>query len=129
MRQRAMLAALFCSLLASAAAQASDVYKMVDKSGRVHYSDTPQPGWNRVNITPVPATPSTDPAKAAEQAQREENCALKMEELQRYRAAVTIKEKDALGNVHEYSASERQQLIDSTQKEADGLCAAVAASG
>jgi hypothetical protein len=118
MCQRVLLAALLCSL--AFVAQAGDVYKMVDKTGMAHYSDQPQPGWNRVNITPV--APTQTPEAAAAEAKRAEDCEKKTAELQKYTAAVSIKEKDALGHVHEYSAAERQQLIDSTQKETDSVC-------
>src|SRR5579862_6160858 len=68
------LAAL-CLLSAGAVATAATLYRWVDAQGVVHYSDTPQPGAETLNVpgaqtyhgtqAPAPPSPAVPPASAA----------------------------------------------------------------
>jgi hypothetical protein len=111
---------------ASAAAQDSKLYRWVDKDGHVHYGD--QPGANSnaspVNIRSINTTDNlaSDPAKAAAAQKQAEACKQKSDQFGQYQKASTITETDALGNKHEYSADEKNQLIAKTQKYLDDNC-------
>jgi hypothetical protein len=78
------IAALMTALLAqSGVVAAATMYRWVDAQGVVHYSDTPQPGAERVALpnaqtyraTPVPAA-STDAAPKAADAPVYQSCAI-----------------------------------------------------
>lgn len=122
--------ALLCGV-AALAAQAGQVYKWVDPSGRVHFSDTPRQGWTPVDMNG--ATAAT--AEAAEGAGgsdvaddgsrdqlRAEECKRAKEQLESYKKAPKILERDALGKEKEYSNEERLQLIEQTQKRVRDYC-------
>jgi hypothetical protein len=125
MRRSVAVTVLLCSL-AAASVQAAEVYKYTDKSGKSHFSDTPQPGWNKVNVTPVPPTGTE---MNPEQAQRAAECAKRSEELAGYKSAAAITEKNGLGVVHEYTEDEKRQLIEATEKDVNKLCAGLPAAG
>lgn len=119
--------------LAAVVAEAGQVYKWVDRDGRVHFSDTPRPGWTRVDLQSAPAAPTQDAggeanprtepsAGSARDRLRAEECRNRREQLQAYRNAATIIERDALGNEKRYSETERLQLIEQTQKQVAELC-------
>src|SRR5215216_1310827 len=59
--------ALFLVVCLLAAAPASaQMYKWVDKDGKVHYSDKPPPGTKAQVIAPAPAKPAPVPVQANE---------------------------------------------------------------
>ncbi|MEW6167378.1 MAG: DUF4124 domain-containing protein [Pseudomonadota bacterium] len=133
---------------AAFAASAGQVYKWVDPNGRVHFSDTPRPGWTAIDLN----APGTAEAAAAEPAAadatqardatsdaavedegagagaaispqlRAEECARAREQLESYRNATKIVERDAEGKEKEYSTKERLQLIQQTQQRVTELC-------
>jgi hypothetical protein len=70
----AMKATLLIAVLLVSAAQATEVYRWVDASGQVHYSDQWAPGAERVSITaapgfsaPAPGAPGADEAGEGEE--------------------------------------------------------------
>lgn len=139
---------------AAFAASAGQVYKWVDPNGRVHFSDTPRPGWKAVDLN-APGTAEAAAAAAEPTAEdetdavteagdaatdaavedegagadaaispqlRAEECARAREQLESYRNATKIVERDAEGKEKEYSTSERLQLIQQTQQRVTELC-------
>jgi len=107
----------------STAASAGPVYKWVDKSGRFHFSDTPQPGWTRVGVG-LPNAMNTeslegdDPGSEARAAE----CQKRRDLLASYRGAERIIERDALGNEKEYSAEQRLQLVARAEQQVAEAC-------
>ncbi|HEY1075139.1 MAG TPA: DUF4124 domain-containing protein [Fontimonas sp.] len=142
-----ILAAL---LVATFGASAQQVYKWVDPSGKVRYSDMPQTGWKRVDpatgaaIEPSAAVsvPAPDAAETegddeelqadsdvAEASDGEPSPALKAQECKRrkeqlatYQSANRIVEQDAQGKEKVYSETERLKLIETTQRQVKELC-------
>lgn len=136
-----LFAVLMCA--ATFAVSAGQVYKWVDPNGRVHFSDTPRPGWTAVDLKSAP-TPSADPAAAEAAPQdepssgdadtaaetgvtdrerlRAEECKRRKEQLESYRQATKIVERDAQGKEKQYSETERLQLIEQTQRQIAELC-------
>lgn len=127
----------FALLLAVAfTAGAGQVYKWIDGEDRVHYSDTPRPGWTRVDLkaapgfTPVTAAPDvggyTPPDDASESPQgtqlRAEECQKRREQLETYRNSTQISERDNLGNERVFNEEQRLQLIERTQQQVNELC-------
>ncbi|MFP5305879.1 MAG: DUF4124 domain-containing protein [Gammaproteobacteria bacterium] len=139
---------------AAFAASAGQVYKWVDANGRVHFSDTPRPGWKAVDLN-APGTAEAAAAAAEPTAEdetdavteagdaatdaavedegagadaaispqlRAEECTRAREQLESYRNATKIVERDAEGKEKEYSTSERLQLIQQTQQRVTELC-------
>jgi len=64
MRRLLTITALALTLAAVPAAAAT--YKWVDKDGKVHYSDQPQPGAKKVELKPLTEIPSAEPRPAPE---------------------------------------------------------------
>lgn len=129
---------LLLLLAAACTASAGQVYKWIDAEGRVHYADTPKPGWQRVDLKVAPgfapvtadadagsAAPAGAAADSPERAQlRTEECAKRREQLETYRKASTITERDTLGNERVFSEEQRLQLIEQTQSQVRELCGA-----
>lgn len=109
-------------VLVCAAAQAGEVYRWVDKQGRVHYGDRPKHDAEQVHIAPPPAT-GTESAEADAAASKAAECARKKAQLEGYRKASAIKETDGLGRTREYSEAERQQLLALTEQQMNQACA------
>ena len=127
------IAALMCA--ATFGVSAGQVYKWVDPNGRVHFSDTPRPGWTAVDLKSAPSL-SADAAgaesteegaegegsSAARDRLRADECKRRKEQLDSYLTANRIVERDALGKEKEFSQEERLQLIEQTQKQVAELC-------
>ncbi|MES0873196.1 DUF4124 domain-containing protein [Sinimarinibacterium thermocellulolyticum] len=125
-------------LAAAGTAGAGPVYKWVDDQGRVHYADTPKPGWKRVDLKVAPGfAPATGGQVEGTDTQqgaapdspergklRAEECQKRREQLETYRRASTITERDALGNERTYNEEQRLQLIEQTQQQVRELCGA-----
>jgi hypothetical protein len=121
------------------AASAGQVYKWIDANGRVHYSDTPRPGWTRVDVRTggglqsVTAAPEaaaetdvagSDAEESPERARlRAEECQKRRDQLETYRTSTQIIERDNLGNERTYTEEQRLQLIEQTQRQVNELCA------
>lgn len=127
-----LVAVLMCA--ATFAVSAGQVYKWVDPNGRVHFSDTPRPGWTAVDLKSAPSL-SADTAgaesseegaagesTAARERLRADECKRRKEQLDSYLTANRIVERDALGKEKEFSQEERLQLIEQTQKQVAELC-------
>ena len=120
--------AAICLCLASAVCQAENIYRWTGSDGRTYYGDLPPSG--AANITRVnaraaaseaaPASPVT-PARD-ELAVREDDCARKRQQVESYRSAALLVEKDSLGREREFSEEERQLLIARTEAEINVLC-------
>lgn len=137
-----LIAVLMCA--ATFGVSAGQVYKWVDPNGRVHFSDTPRPGWTAVDLKSAPslsadadaaeAAPQDEPIAAsseessegegmdARERLRAEECKRRKEQLESYRQATKIVERDPQGKEKQYSESERLQLIEQTQKQIAELC-------
>lgn len=111
-------------LLASAAAGANSVYKWTDKNGRVHYGDRP-PQLNAEKVEAKPGTEATDPVAAAStpEAKRAAECKQQKDQLAVYKSTERVVERNALGQEREYSAEEKQKLIEMTQVKVQQACA------
>lgn len=120
------LAALLCG---AAWAQAP-VYRWVDAGGQVHYGDQPPPTATLVKpaAPPAAAAAATPAVSADDTAKQAEACKHSKDQLGAYSTASTINETDALGNVHQYSAEEKQALVTKTQKYLDEHCAGMTAA-
>jgi hypothetical protein len=123
---RAILFALI-TICATSALAAGDVYKWVDKNGNVHYGDKPKEGGEQLTVKPGSGSGEpSDPAAAKADADRAAACEKKKQQLQTYREAGVIKEKDALGHTREYSDQERSDLIALTEKQVGEACSPAA---
>ncbi|NKF22035.1 DUF4124 domain-containing protein [Solimonas marina] len=111
-----------CAALTAGAASAGPVYKWIDPAGRVHFSDTAQPGWKRVTVGDANgATPAPTDAPAAASADSSD-CQQKRDTLDNYRRASKIVERDALGNEHSYSDDQKQELVARAEAQARSAC-------
>ena len=119
---RPSLAVLVGCLLVCSVVQAEEVWKWVDRNGREHFSDTPRDGWTKVDIAPVASAATEPPEPGSEEALRAEECERKKKQLDTYKNATTIKERDALGRDREYTATERAQLLQMTQTQVEQAC-------
>lgn len=120
---RHALLLVFGALAAGSALAAPEVvYRLIDKNGQVHYSDTPREGWTKLEVRAPASDDATPPEPGSPAALRAEECERKKKQLETYRTASTIKERDALGRDREYSAQERAQLLELTQKQVGEAC-------
>ncbi|WP_028081587.1 DUF4124 domain-containing protein [Solimonas soli] len=121
MKRVATLLAMACL---SAAANAGQVYKWVDKSGHFHFSDTPQPGWTRIDagranaLTAEVPRVGDDPGSEAQAAE----CQKRRDTLASYRNAARIVERDALGNEKEYGPEQKQALVARAEQQVAEAC-------
>ncbi len=123
------LAAAALLLSAAAGAQAT-VYRWVDKDGHVHYGD--QPAANAQQVSPNSldghgdSGSSSGAAGADDAAKQLAECKRKSDDLARFQNAITITETDALGNNHEYTAEQKEQLVAKTRQYVADHCAGLA---
>lgn len=113
---------MLAGMLLSTAAAAGQVYKWVDASGHFHFSDTPQPGWTRVDAQRANVVDATVVPPSDDDAQKAAQCKQKRETLNGYRNASRIVERDALGVERVYTDEQRQQLIAKAEQEAAAAC-------
>lgn len=127
---RLVLLAL-CSLLVVGVAAAGDrVYRWKGADGKVHFGDTPPSGAQDVSNVDTrfagragPSTPPVAPPLSDEQlAARDADCANKRSQLNSYRNATRLIERDALGREREYTPEERQQLVTKVEAELQTQC-------
>lgn len=117
--------ALMAMILATTVS-ASEVYRWVDKDGRVHYGDKPK-AQQAEQVQPKPgsvlggAAPSSDEA-AAQAAARAAECARKQQQLATYKKAPSIKETDSLGRTREFTREEHDRLIALTEEQVAAAC-------
>lgn len=108
-------------LLCSGPLMASAVYKWTDKNGRVHYSDKPVHNAEKVKAKTGTAAPA-NPEAETERAKREAECKQQREQLDVYQSAARLVERDNLGNEREYTAEDKQRLIQRTQEKIKAVC-------
>jgi hypothetical protein len=110
------------AMLACVAASAAEVYRWVDKDGRVHYGDRPRQGAEALDIQSSSGSgvPSED-----EQARlsREAECQKKTAQLEGYRKAATIRQTDALGRTTDLSEADRATFISQQEAQVAAACA------
>src|SRR3546814_15283983 len=118
MRTKVSVVALLAGLI-SVPAFAAGVYKWVDTQGGIHYSDTAQPGWRRVDISPtvVDAGALQPSADASTSGKRAAECKQKRDALVGYKTSARIVERNGLGVEHEYTPEEKQKLIAMTEQQ------------
>jgi hypothetical protein len=125
------LGLLLAGLLAGAQALAEPptMYRWVDKDGHVHYDDSGQaPGSRPVNPRLMNSDGGAPPPAQAAAAGKQGDCKAKSDEYARYKGAASITETDAMGNVHTYSAEERDKVVEHKRDELVAQCGAGAAS-
>lgn len=115
---------LLCGVVTAAPAA---VYRWVDDSGQVHYSDTP-PASRTDTVTFSPGTAADAAERRAEaEAERSElarqaRCDAAREQFEQYRTAVRLVERDSQGNERELTADERARLVQSAQTRIESEC-------
>lgn len=121
MRTRFRMIALLAGMI-SVPAFAASVYKWVDARGEIHYSDTPQPGWRRVDVSPtvVDGGAPSKSANADAAGKSAEECKQKRDALFGYKNSARIVERNSLGVEHEYTPEEKQKLIMMTEQQLVG---------
>lgn len=121
MRMRFGMAALLAGLI-SVPALAAGVYKWVDVQGGIHYSDTAQPGWRRVDVNPTIVDADAPPksADAGGAGKSAAECQQKRATLAGYKASSRIVERNSLGVEHEYTPEEKQKLIAMAEQQLAG---------
>lgn len=119
---RPLLAALLLAALVPGVAADGRIYRWVDAQGRVHYGDQPARGASEVRVPRVDASGSPAPAAPAIS---QADCDRTRAELDNYRQAKDIVERDALGKERRYTPEERQQLIAITEGKLAAACGAV----
>lgn len=120
------LAPALAGMLLCAPALAGEVYKWVDRDGRIHYGDKAQPGWQRVEPKPgttIPAKPELSPDEAA----RAQTCARLRRDLDMWRDAPRLVERSPTGEERELTEEQRGKLLERAQEQIRKECEASAA--
>lgn len=112
-----------------AAVSAGEVYKWVDRDGKVHYGDRPKHEAEQVMTAPAASGETTDPEAAKTVDAKTAECSRKKAQLENYRKASSINETDSLGRTREYSEEERQKLLAVTEQQVTEACAPAAPGG
>jgi hypothetical protein len=129
------LICLFLLAAATGGAQAEKMYRWTDAQGKVHFSDRPQVN----SAKPIEVKPGSGPGNAGAAAAASEEgggnkaaaaaprnkageCERLRGQLDTYRSAQRIIEKDSLGNEREYSAGDRDKLVQLTEKSMRDAC-------
>lgn len=118
MRTKFRMVILLAGLI-SVPALAAGVYKWVDTQGGIHYGDTAQPGWRRVDVSPTVVEAGALPksADSGTAGKSAADCKQKRDTLAGYKASSRIVERNSLGVEHEYTAEEKQKLIAMTEQQ------------
>lgn len=123
---RAMLAVLAVVLVASQARVAAGdrVYQWVGPDGKTYFGDLPPADAQDIRekerrFGNTSAAPPEAPKQVAE---NEAECANKRKQLETFRNATQLVEKDALGRERVYTAEERELLIKKTQTDLESQC-------
>lgn len=123
---RAVLMALSLMLIAGVA-HADKIYRWTGSDGKVYYGDLPPSGardirgFDRRAGTSASATPA-ETETPDQQAAREVECASKRSQLNTYKNATRLVEKDSLGREREFTAAEREQIVARTQADLESQC-------
>lgn len=128
---RAILALVAAVLVAGAthAASGERIYQWMDSDGKTQFGDLPPADARDVrpmgrkfgnSSAAAPKPAATD--VAANQAE----CANKRKQIETFRNATRLIEKDSLGREKEFTAEERELLIKKTQAELESQCGGVA---
>lgn len=125
--------AMIVLLLGLASPAQAELYRWVDDSGQVHYSDK-KPN-NNEQPTGVAETLDFAPGTAAAKARRDraeaeareneriaERCGAARAQLEAYRRAVSLVRQGPDGAEVELSSSEREALIEQSQAKVDAAC-------
>ena len=144
------LVMLFACLVVSPFAGAVEIYKWVDKSGKVHYGDRPDATTGSKKLEIDTAIPPPDPdqttredrsrkllqdieqdrsdheakaaAKRAEEAKRKRNCAVAQQRLSEYEHAALLYDLDKNGQRHVLSDAEHAKALAKCRKDVDTWC-------
>ena len=113
-----MRLALACTLmLLAGTASAAEAWRWVDKNGVVHYGDQPRQDARFLEVKPHSGN-GPDAAMLAMAAE----CQRQKAELDGYRRASSLRQVDALGNVHTFTEQERLKLLEVTEKKVKDTC-------
>ena len=125
---RVVLVAL-CSLLIAGGAMAADrIYRWTTPDGKVQYGDTPPSGARDIrNFDRKVGTSSAASGEGQSAAPKtpsisETDCVNKRAQLNTYRNAARLVERDSLGREREFTVAERQQLVDKVQADLVAQC-------
>lgn len=125
MRTRLRMLLITVGLVMAVSAQAAGkLYRWVDANGKVHYSDRPVAQAEELKLrVPGVSTPPEERGDAEGEIEaRAAECQSKREQLNTYTSASKIIEKDSLGREKEFTADEKQQLIEKTREAITQLC-------
>lgn len=108
-------------------AAAEKVYRWVDAQGKVHYSDQPRGNAQPVEVKPGsgpgnPAAAAPAPSDTQSAVQKAVDCEKQRSQLETYRQAERIVEKDALGTEREYTAEQKERLVKLTEESFRAAC-------
>lgn len=111
-------------VMATGVSASGKLYRWVDANGKVHFSDRPVAQAEELKLrVPGVSTPPEERADAeGENQARAAECQRKREQLNTYTSASRIIEKDNLGREKEYTADEKQQLVEKTREAITQLC-------
>lgn len=123
-----VIALALCSLGVSAA----EVYKWKDANGRTHYGDRPTQNAEKITVKPGSGEDPANADKARKelealkmQSTKYASCQQKREQIETWKSASKIIEKDGLGREKEYSNDEKQLLLQRAQSTYEKECAGV----
>lgn len=123
MRHILLAALLGCLLLSAAEAAGGKTYRWIDQKGRVHYSDVKaEKNSEQIQIRPGSSITAAPKDTLETIASRQLECQRRKDQLAVYSSSAEITETNALGKSRAYTATERQQLLERTQTQADEAC-------
>lgn len=116
-------------VLLSGTAHADKIFRWIGTDNKVHFGDTPPPGAREVQPfgrkvgtgAAAPADTESDAGTEPSEAQLAD-CTRKQSQLETYRKAARLIERDSLGREREYTDDERTQLIAQTEDQMRRQC-------
>ena len=126
---RAVLLALCTLLIAGGASAAGErIYRWTGPDGKVYYGDTPPSGardirnFDRKVGTSAAGGETAGASAPSAPTLSETECINKRAQLNTYKNATRLVERDSLGREREFTVAERQQLIDKAQADLESQC-------
>lgn len=118
---RPLFVVALCIGVVAPLAAAAPIYQWRDAKGGTHFGDTPPPSARQVRLRQSGSaftSAASEDAPAIDQAA----CERKRAQLKGYQQADAVTETNALGEVREYTAAERQTLIATTEAQVREAC-------
>ncbi|TDU28147.1 uncharacterized protein DUF4124 [Panacagrimonas perspica] len=124
---RAVLLTLCSLLIADGASAAGErIYRWTTPDGKVQFGDQPPSGaqdirnFDRRVGTTAAAEPAQD--RPPQKTVSETDCINKRAQLNTYKNASRLVERDSLGREREYTVAEREQLVAKVQADLESQC-------